>query len=193
MTTPLKELRPDPAAAAPLRPVRLGPRDVVVECRPDGAILLQSPHALAPYPAKLTERLEYWATAAPERTFLAQRNATGGWGAISYRQTLEQVRRIGAALLRRELSPERPIAILSGNDLEHALLGLAANYVGVPYAPISPAYSLVSSDFGKLRTIVDLLTPGLVFAADGAAFARAIEAAVPPGVEIVVTKDPPAG
>ena len=138
MTTPLKELRPDPAAAAPLREVKLGPRDVVVERRPDGAILLKSPHALAPYPAKLTERLEYWATAAPERVFLAQRNARGGWRTISYRQTLEQVRRIGAALLARELSPERPIAILSGNDLEHALLGLAAIYVGIPYAPISP-------------------------------------------------------
>ena len=76
--------------------------------------------------------------------------------------------------------------ILSGNDIEHALIGLAANYVGVPYAPISPAYSLVSSDFGKLRHIVNLLTPGLVFATDGAPFARAIEAAVPPDVEIVV-------
>src|SRR3989442_2508024 len=175
MTSPVKELRPDPAAATPPRPVRLGPRDVVVERRPDGAILLKSPHALAPYPAKLTERLEYWATAAPERTFLAQRHPAAGWRAINYRETLEQVRRIGAALLRRELTPERPIAILSGNDLEHALLGLAANYVGIPYAPISPAYSLISSDFGKLRYIVDLLTPGLVFAADGEAYRRAIE------------------
>jgi feruloyl-CoA synthase len=190
MTQPAQELRSDPAAAAPLRPVRLGPRDVVVERRPDGAILLKSPHALGPYPAKLTERLEYWATAAPERPFLAQRDAAGGWRAISYRQTLEQVRRIGAALLARELSPERPIAILSGNDLEHALLGLAAIYVGIPYAPISPAYSLVSSDFGKLRHIVDLLTPGLVFAADGDAYRRAIEAVVPADVEVVVSRNP---
>ena len=90
-------------------------------------------------------------------------------------QTLDKVRRIGAALLTRNLSAERPIAILSGNDLEHALLGLAANYVGIPYAPVSPAYSLISSDFGKLRHIVDLLTPGLVFACDGAQYARALE------------------
>ena len=85
------------------------------------------------------------------------------------RETLDQVRRIGAALLGADLSPERPIAILSGNDIEHALLGLAAMYVGIPYAPISPAYALISQDFGKLRSIFDLLTPGLVFAADGAA------------------------
>ena len=98
------------------------------------------------------------------------------------RKRWTKVRRIGAALLTRNLSAERPIVILSGNDLEHALLGLAANYVGIPYAPISPAYSLISSDFGKLRHIVNLLTPGLVFACN-AQYARAIQAVVPPDVE----------
>ena len=77
MATSVRERRPDPAP--PVRPVRLGPRDVMVERRPDGTIHLKSPHALPPYPAKLTERLEYWAAAAPERTFLAQRDATGMW------------------------------------------------------------------------------------------------------------------
>ena len=95
------------------------------------------------------------------------------------------MRRVGAALLTRNLSDERPIVILSGNDLEHALLGLAANYVGIPYAPISPAYSLISSDFGKLRHIVNLLTPGLLYACN-AQYSRAIEAVVPPGVEVIV-------
>ena len=128
-----------------MRAVRLGPRDVVCEHRSDGTIHLTSPHALAPYPAKLTERLEYWAAVAPERTYLAQRTAASGWRKMSYGETLEQVRRIGAALLRRDLSPERPIAILSGNDIEHALIGLAAMYVGIPYAPISPAYALISA------------------------------------------------
>src|SRR5262249_57017738 len=98
----------------------------------------------APYPAKLTERLEYWAAAAPERTYLAQR-AASGWRKISYGETLEQIRRIGAALLRRELSPARPIAILSGHDIEHALIGLAATHVGIPYAPLSPAHRPIST------------------------------------------------
>ena len=98
----------------------------MIDRRPDGTIHLQSPHALPPYPAKLTERLQYWAMAAPERTYLAQRDAAGGWRTVSYGEALERIRRIGAALLTRELSPERPIVILSGNDIEHALLGLAA-------------------------------------------------------------------
>ena len=189
MATSVKARRPE-ATAAPVRAVRLGPRDVVCEHRADGTIHLTSPHALAPYPAKLTERLEHWAAAAPERTYLAQRAAASGWRKISYATTLEQVRRIGAALLRRELSPERPIAILSGNDIEHALIGLAAMYVGIPYAPISPAYALISNDFEQLRSIIDLITPGLVFVADGDSYARAIDAVVRPDVEVVVTRNP---
>src|SRR6266699_7249712 len=189
MATPVKARRPE-ATAAPMRAVRLGPRDVVCQHRADGTIHLMSPHALAPYPAKLTERLEYWAAAAPERTYLAQRAAGSGWRKLSYGETLEQVRRIGAALLRRDLSPERPIAILSGNDIEHALIGLAAMYVGIPYAPISPAYALISNDFDRLRSIIDLIPPGLVFAADGDSYARAIGAAVRPQAEIVVTRNP---
>jgi feruloyl-CoA synthase len=175
----------------PLRPVKLGPADVVVERRSDGAILLRSPHPLPPFPTKLTERLVHWANAAPQRVFLAQRDAAGAWRALTYSQTLSAVRAIAAALLERELSPERPIAILSGNDIEHALLGLAAMHVGIPYAPISVPYSLLSQDFQKLKTIIDVLAPGLVFAANGTAFARAIDAAVPAGVEVVVTTNPP--
>lgn len=185
---PLTEFRPDPAA--PIRAVRLGPRDALFDHRPDGTIYIRSPHTLAPYPVKLTERLEHWAGVAPDRTFMAQRDATGGWRRVSYAEALERVRRIATALLRRDLSPERPIVILSGNDIEHALLGLAAMYIGIPYAPVSPPYSLVSSDFARLKHILDLLTPGLVFAADGGVFARAIEHAVSPVLEVVVTRNP---
>src|SRR5271166_3978499 len=131
MATLQQERRP--VSAISTRPVRLGPRDVEIDRRPDGTIHLRSPHALAPYPAKLTERLEYWAATAPERTFLAQRRTDGDWRRMSYGETLAQVRRLGEALLVRDLSSERPVMILSGNDIEHALLGLAANYVGIPY------------------------------------------------------------
>src|SRR5919201_1636362 len=191
MAAQLKARRPETAAAA-ARAVRLGPRDVVSERRSDGTILLRSPHSLAPYPAKLTERLEYWAAAAPARTFLSRRTPSG-WRKLGYGETLDCVRRIGAALLRRDLSAERPLVILSGNDIEHALLGLAAMYIGIPYAPISPAYALMSNDFGKLRSIIDLLTPGLVFVADGQTYGRAVDAVVPPRVEVVVTRNPIAG
>jgi feruloyl-CoA synthase len=179
----------------PIRAVRLGPTDIAVEHRVDGAIMLRSPHALGSYPDKLTERLAFWASAVPDRVLFAKRGPAdpASWRTVTYAQALDAARRIGAALLTRGLSAERPVMILSGNDIEHALLGLGANYVGIPYAPVSPAYSLVSTDYGKLRHVAKLLTPGLVFAADGAAFARAIGAAVPPDVEIVVTKNPAAG
>jgi feruloyl-CoA synthase len=182
---------PPYAARPPLRPVRLGPPDVEVDRRDDGTMLLRSPHALAPYPQKLTERLEYWARCSPDRIFLAQRAASGVWRTLTYAETYAVVRGIAAALIARDLSPDRPIAILSGNDIEHALLGLAAMHVGIPYAPISVPYSLQSQDFGKLRTIIGVLTPGLVFAANGATFARAIAAVVPAETEVVATASPP--
>ena len=179
---------------APLRPVRLGRPDVVTEHRGDGAILLRSPRRLPAHPQKLTERLVHWAKIAPDRVFIAQRDAQGdascGWRTLTYAQTFAAVRAVAAALLQRDLSPERPIAILSGNAIEHALLALAAMHVGIPYAPISVPYSLMSQDFGKLKAIIAILTPGLVFASNGTAFARAITAAVPPGIEIAVTANP---
>ena len=177
---------------AGIRQVALGPQDVIAEHKSDGSILLRSPQALEPYPDKLTERLEFWARQTPERVFLAQRDGAG-WRTVSYGEALSYARTIGEALLQRNLSAERPIAILSGNDIEHALLGLAALYVGIPHAPISPAYSLMSSDFGKLRAIMQLVTPGMVFAADGELFARAIQAAVPDDIELVLTRRPLAG
>ena len=179
------------ANAAPLRAVRLGPPDAVVERAADGTIHIRASQPLGDYHNTLSEPLERWACEAPERVFLAQRGADDRWRKLSYSQVLDKVQRIGASLLRRGLSPERPIAILSGNDIEHALLALAAMHVGIPYTPVSAAYSLLSTDFGKLRMIMELLTPGLVFASDGGAFGRAIAAAVPESAELVVTRNPP--
>src|SRR5258706_13350972 len=180
-----------PVNRYPIRKIALGPSETLFERRDDGAILLRSPHALAPYPARLGERLLHWARATPEQTFLARPVAGGAWRTLSYAQTLALVRPLDTALLDRNLSAERPLAILSGNDLEHALLALAAMHVGVPYAPISPAYSLVSKDHAKLRYIIELLRPGLVFAANGERFAVAIAAALPRDCELAVTEAPP--
>ncbi len=171
--------------AAPIREIALGAADVKIELRADGAILLRSPHALGDYPGKLTERLAHWARDTPARRFIAQRDAAGAWRSLTYAQTWQRVRSIGQALLERRLSQERPLAILSDNDLEHALLALACMHVGVAYVPVSSAYSLVSTDFAKLKYVMGLLTPGLVYATDGARFARAIAAAVPAGTEVL--------
>lgn len=176
----------------PFRQVRFGRADTELTRRADGSILMRSPEPLGSYPDRLTERLVHWASAAPDRTFIAQRDAAGGWQKVSYRDALHGVRAVGQALLDRRLSVDRPVAILSDNDADHALLALAAQHVGVPSAAISPAYALVSSDFGKLRHVLDMLRPGLVFAADGAKFARALAAAMPADAELVVGANPPA-
>jgi feruloyl-CoA synthase len=167
------------------RDVALGTADVRIDRRADGSILLQSPHPLSAYPQKLTERLAHWAREAPERTFIAQRDAAGEWRRLSYSDALRRVRSIGQALLDRGLSQDRPLAILSDNDIEHALLALACMHVGIAYAPVSSAYSVVSTDHMKLKHVIGLLTPGLVYASDGARFAKAVAAAVPAGTEVV--------
>jgi len=172
-----------------LRPVRLGPLDVAVDRRADGTVYLDARHPLGAYPDRITERLARWANEAPERTFMAARDARGEWRRLSYAAALEGARAIGTALLARGLSAERPLMILSGNDLEHALLALAALHAGVAYVPVSPAYSLLSQDFAKLKHIVGLTTPGMVFAADGRRFGRAITAAFAADIEVVTARE----
>ncbi len=174
--------------ATPVRKVPVGAAEVLVERRPDGATLLRSPEPLAPYPSKLTERFAHWARTTPDRVFIAERDPDGAWRKLTYGEAFARFRAIAQALLDRGLSAERPVAILSDNDLEQALIALAAMHVGVPFAPVSSAYSLVSTDYEKLRYVVGLLTPGLVFAADGGKFGRAIGAVVPAGTEVVLTR-----
>ena len=169
------------------RPVKLGQASVRFEYRPNGEIIVDSPAPLGAYPRHITEKLQYWALTAPERVFLAERDPDGQWRKITYGEALVAVRAIGQALLDRGLTPERPVMILSGNDIEHALLGLAAMHVGIPYAPLSVPYSTVATDFARLRHIHAKLTPGLVFAADAARFGRAIHDVIPEDVELVLT------
>lgn len=185
------------AATSPTDQTRrpLGPGPVRFDRRADGCLLVTPEGRLGAYPRRITERLEHWAAAAPERTLIARRDpALGGeWRRISYTEMLAKVRALGQALLDRGLSAERPVAILSGNCLDQAVLTLAALHVGVPVAPVSPSYSLLAKDFAKLRHCVSLLTPGLVFANDGARFADAIAAVLPEGAELVVSTNPPPG
>jgi feruloyl-CoA synthase len=179
--------------AKPFRKVALGAPGVTVTRDTRGHLLLKSPRPLGAYPERLTDRLLHWAEVAPERTFVAKRDATGAWQHIGYGEALQTARRLGQALLKRRLTAERPLMILSENDLEHAMLALAALHVGVPFVAVSPAYSLISQDHARLRYVFELMTPGLVFASDGARYARAIEAALPAGTEFVVTRNPPPG
>jgi len=172
-------------SAAPMRRVPLGAADVEVMHRDDGVVYLRSPHALGPYPRNLTERLERWARERPDQDLAAQRDPAGGWRRLTYAEAYRRARRAGAALLARGLSAERPLAILSENSLEHLILTLGALHVGVPCAPVSPAYSLLSADCVRLREVLALATPGLVWASDEARFAKAVAAAVPSGTEVL--------
>jgi feruloyl-CoA synthase len=144
------------------------------ERRDDGSLLLRPLGELAPYPERLIDFLEQWAEVAPDRILVARRDARGHWVEVSYAQMLRRVQRIAAGLSMRPLSAERPVVILSGNSVEHLTLALSCILAGIPYCPVSPAYSQVSGELAKLRYVLDLLTPGLVAVFDTARFARAL-------------------
>jgi len=176
--------------ANPVRHVSLASREAIVKYDSGGTAYVRLAQPLGAYPARMTDRLDDWAERTPDRTFIAKRLNGGDWRKISYREMRGMARSVAQALVDRGLSADRPIAILSGNDLEHATLAMGAMYAGIPFSPISPAYSLVSTDFGKLRHIFGLLQPGLIFVSNGVQFSKAIEAAAPNDARLVVTKDP---
>lgn len=174
--------------SSPLRAISFGDPVVDIERRADGTVYLRPRAFLGDFPARITDRLHHWATAAPDRTFMAERDDTGGWRKITYAQLLDSSRHIASALLRRGLSAERPVVILSGNSIDHALVAFGAFYAGIPFCPVSPAYSLVSKDYAKLGYLMKLLTPGLVFVDDATAFADALIKNVPDDVEIAASR-----
>ncbi|MGY3362387.1 acyl-coenzyme A synthetase/AMP-(fatty) acid ligase [Bradyrhizobium sp. GM0.4] len=175
------------ASTSPLRPISFGDPVVNIERRDDGTIYLRPKQPLGDYPARITDRLHHWASATPDRVFMAEREGGRGWRKISYAELLAASRHIASGLIARGLSAERPVVILSGNSIDHALLAFGAFYAGIPFCPVSPAYSLVSKDYGKLSYLMKLLTPGLVFAEDADKFADALAANVSLGTEIAAS------
>ena len=165
-------------------PARILPSRTCIERR-GGAIYARAPEPLGAYPVNITERLEHWAAEVPDRPFLCRRTAAGPWECLTYRGALDRVGPIAQSLLDRGLSRDRPLVILSGNSLEHALLALAAMHVGVLYAPIAPAYSLLAREFTTLGAIFSGLRPALVFADDPSRYARALDAVCGRDVEVV--------
>jgi len=172
------------------RPLKFGVTRVTLRDGQAGTYYLQAEQALAPYPERLTDRLQQWAQTRPAQTFMARRvkladGTLGDWQHINYTQAWHTARCIAQALINRGLSAERPVVILSENSLEHALLALGCMVAGVPYVPTSPPYSLISQDFDKLKHVLRTVTPGLVFASD-ARYARAIAATVGLETEVVM-------
>jgi len=112
------------------------------------------------------------------------------WRKVTYGQARDAALHIGSNLLEMGLGPNKPLMILSGNSIEHALLGVACFYVGIPYAPVSPAYSLVSKDHAKLKDIAALLKPGAIYAEDGESFAPAIASIAAPNTGVITLNGP---
>ena len=164
----------------------------------NGVRYMVADQKLNDYPTRMTDRLAHWASTQPDTTMLAKRvknadGSLGDWRHISYAQAWQSARAIAQALVDRGLNEERPVVIMSENDLEHALLSLGCLVAGVPYCPASPAYSTISQDYEKLRHILTTLTPGLVFAADAKRYGKAIEAAVGKDIEVVLQSGEIAG
>ena len=177
----------------PRRPVRVACLSAVFDRRPSGVIYVRSPQPLRDYSDRVTDRLELWATNAPERIFLAQRAPGGNWRTMSYAEALVRVRKIASWLLAEGLSTDRPLMILSGNSIEHGLLALAAMHVGIPYAPVAPAYSLAVKEHVALSHLWQNLKPAMVFVDDGREFSRALNAVVESKTKIVYGSSPPQG
>ncbi|NML46274.1 feruloyl-CoA synthase [Ramlibacter sp. G-1-2-2] len=174
------------------RPMRFGVTRALLREGQGGTSYLRAEVPLdTTHARRMTDRLVHWAETKPSHVFMARRERladgrTGDWRQVTYREALDAARRIGQALLDRGLSAERPVAILSENSIEHALLALGCLYAGIPHCPVSPAYSTISQDYDKLRHVLATLTPGLVFAADAARYGKAIAATVPADVEVVL-------
>ena len=192
MSFEFKSLAKSPTSPARYREVAIG--HPAVEVLEVGGILhMRSLETLEPMPERLLDRLVHWAQVRPEHTFIAARDSDGEWRRISYAQMLEDVRAIAQSLLVYGLGAERPLAILSGNDIEHLQMALGAMYAGIPYCPVSPAYSLLSQDFAKLRHVCDLLQPGLIFVSDAAVYQRAVDAVLPADTPLVAVRGEMAG
>src|SRR5262249_41402771 len=152
-------------------------RDIAVDQRADGTIVLKSRIPLMAYDKHIPASLAKWAKDAPQRTWLAQRAGAGRqWRRVSYGEAKHTVDALTQALLNLEVAPGSPLAILSGNSIEHALMTMAAMQARLPVAPVSPAYSLMSQDHLKLKYLFKLITPAIVMVQDGPTFEKALKA-----------------
>jgi len=172
--------------STPLRSISLATPSIASTPLSGGGVMLKSNDPLGSYETQLGDLMRSWAEARPDAIFLAERTPAGDWRTISYSEARALCDAISQSLLDRGLGPEKPVMLLSGNGIDHGLLSFAAMQVGIPIAPVSPAYSLMSTDFAKVKLIQELVQPGLVYAASGTAFEKVL-AAVPFGdAEMVI-------
>jgi feruloyl-CoA synthase len=161
-------------------------RDIAVDRRADGTVLLKSRIPLQPYEKHIPASLAKWAKQAPERIWLAQRGGTDRqWRKVSYGEAKRTVDALTQGLLNLGIAGGRPVAILSGNSIEHALMTQAAMQARLPAAPVSPAYSLMSQDHAKLKYLFGLIKPSVVMVQDCPIFEKALKAIDLTGVTVI--------
>ena len=166
--------------------------EVDLRRRPDGTWLMQSLDPLANYDQRVGDWLDFWARHAPERIFIVEQTNDGERN-VRYAQARDRVLALAEGMLGWGLGPDRPLAILAANGIDHALVMLAALYVGIPIAPIAPAYALQTTDYIKLSHAFRLLTPGMVVVDDGGLYRQALEHALDPAVPVIALRNPCAG
>lgn len=169
------------------RHLPLKPHKVLREDRSDGTIILRSGYAALDIARCTGEWLDHWAAQTPDAVFLAEREGAG-WREVSYRAAQQQVHAIASHLLERDLGPDRPILVLSGNGVDHGLLTLAAQYVGIPTVPLAEQYSLIPAAHPRLLHALKLTRPGMVFAADATQYAAALALEEIAALEVVSSK-----
>ena len=158
----------------PFKPLPMKAPDVTVERRADGSILIWSNHALGEGPRSIAHLFAERAGGFPDRPFIRQRApGHGPWRTVTYGEALASAGAIGQWLLDKGLSGSDAVMVLSANSINHALVMLGAYTAAVPVAPISPAYSLLSTDHEKLRHCFSVVRPKVIFAEQGVAFERA--------------------
>jgi len=163
--------------AYPHTPLNLAPQNLRMEKRADGSVLLRSGVALGAYPAQLGDDLRANAARFPDRVFLAERGKDGAWATLTYGAARAKADAISQWLLAHGHGPDNPVAALSDNSVAFGLLMLGAMQVGIPFLPVSQAYSLMSKDYAKVKYVCERFTPSLIYVENLAPFAPALKAA----------------
>jgi len=158
-------------------PSQLAPPRALREDRPDGSFVLRSPEPLQPYAHSIGDWLDTWAERTPDALALAERDADGAWQRMDYATLRRQVGAVAQALLALDAPAQAPVVILSDNSIHHAVLMLAAQYIGRPACTVSSAYSRLSKTPAKVHAILQRLKPALVHASDAGVYGAAAEGA----------------
>lgn len=165
-------------------PAQVLPR-IIMETRADGAIIVTQEGEMPAYPRCMTERFMQWAASHPDQVWIGQRDEAGEWQKVTYAQGAQAIKAVASLLVERGLSAERPLLILSGNSIPHAIMALGAQHAGIPSAALAPAYALSGEDRSKLVSVVEQLTPGMVFADHATRYLGAIGAVLGQDVPLV--------